>query len=82
MSGHRMQYAKVAPFKYQSFDIDYVKFTNIPLIDRKTAKEERERKAAEAAAAAAAASSKEPEQVEDKKEEVPEPGAFPLSLTA
>ena len=82
MSGPRMPYAKLPPFKYQTFDIDFVKFTNIPSIERKKAKEEKEKAAAAAAAAAEAAAAapiEEPKKIEEeKKEEIP--GESPLSF--
>ena len=82
MSAPRMPYAKLPPFKYQSFDIDFVKFTNIPSIERKKAKEEKEKAAAEAAAAAAAAPVEEPKKIEEeKKEEIPSESPMPITTS-
>ena len=39
MPGPRMQYAKLSNYQYQSFDIDFVKFTNIPLYQPKKKEE-------------------------------------------
>ena len=37
----QLKYASLAPYKYQTFDPDFVKFTNIPAVERKKVKEEK-----------------------------------------
>ena len=40
MPTQRMQYAQLPSYQYQSFDIDYWKFTNAPVVPRKKPKKE------------------------------------------
>ena len=40
MPGPRMQYASIPSYQYQKFDLDFVKFTNIPFYHSKKPKEE------------------------------------------